>query len=88
MGLARDLTMGPKRKRSPQPGTSPIYTRLRRLINTPAPDVDTADLKAAIEAVGAQPGRMRPAEGRLYNQACAYYRQLTGDKIGPETGTW
>lgn len=88
MGLARDLTMGPKRKKAPAAGTTGPYAKLRRMINMSIDDVDAAALKAAIEAAGAQPGRMRAPEGRLYNAACARYKEITGTSIGPETGTW
>lgn len=86
MGLARDLSMGPKRKKAPAPGTTGDYGRLRRLLATEDPN--PATLKALILAVAARPERMRPAEGRIYNEACRVYRALTGEQIGPETGTY
>lgn len=87
MGMARDLTMGPKR-RKPAAGTTGPYAKLRRLVNMSIDDVDAAALKALIEEAGRQPGRMRAPEGRIYNQACARYKEMTGEQIGPETGTW
>jgi hypothetical protein len=43
------------------------------------------ELQAAITRVGGTRGRLRFAEGAVYNAACARYRQLTGQSIGPET---
>lgn len=89
MGLARELTLGPnggRRTRSPQPGSAPVYRTLRRLtdLDTPTADDITA-LRAAIDQVAASPNRLRPAEGRIWSAACARYRALTGERVGPET---
>jgi hypothetical protein len=86
MGLARDLTMGSKRPRRSTIASGPAWTRLRALTSAPNPDPEV--LADAIRAVAAQPGRMRFAEGAQYNDACARYRDLTGEDIGPATGTY
>src|ERR1041384_4661157 len=54
MGLARDLTMGPKRPRGKKAGTGGPWTILRRLTAKPGPltPAELADLRAASETVG------------------------------------
>jgi hypothetical protein len=86
MGLARDLTMGSKRPRRSTIASGPAWTRLRALTAAPSPDPEA--LAEAIHVVAAQPGRMRFAEGAQYNDACRKYRNLTGQDIGPATGTY
>lgn len=83
MGLARELSMGPRRPRS-RVGFTGDFAVLRRLTAASTPDV--GDLRATILRVGATPTRFRFAEGVAYNAACKRYRELTGEKIGPETG--
>lgn len=85
MGLARDLTMG-TRKRTPRPGHSPDYAALKRLTAAAAPDLAT--FRATLERVGSSPERMRFAEGVTYAQACQRYRELTGEDYGPRIGTY
>lgn len=84
MGLARDLTMGPKR-RTARPGSTPDYAALKRLTTAPAPDL--AAFRALLDRVGSG-GRMRYAEGLIYTAACARYSELTGEQYGPAIGTW
>ncbi|MCX5066643.1 hypothetical protein OOJ91_12215 [Micromonospora lupini] len=85
MGLARELTMGTRRTRA-RVGFTGDFTTLRRLTAATAPDV--AEFRATIERVAATPTRLRFAEGAAYNAACKRFRELTGEKIGPETGTY
>jgi hypothetical protein len=85
MGLARDLTMGPGRRSTP---VRAEFTRLKRMLQRWDADIDTAELRAAILHVGGLPERMRRGEGMIYNDACARYRRLTGEQIGPETATY
>ena len=84
MGLARDLTMG-NRKRTPRPGQSPDYAALKRLTTAATPDLGT--FRALLDRVGAG-GRMRYAEGLVYTAACQRYRELTGEDYGPRVGTY
>jgi len=85
MGLARELTMGTRRPRT-HSSTSGDYATLRALTAAAAPDLER--FRAVIERVGASPERMRAGEGRVYIEACSRYRQLTGELIGPEAGTY
>lgn len=89
MGLARELTMGPRKPRT-KVGFTGDFARLRRLITnvTEGDDAMIADLRDTILRVAATPRRLRYAEGAVYNDACKRYRELTGEKIGPETGTY
>lgn len=83
MGLARELSMGPRRKRTPAPGTTGDYAKLRRL--TAAENPDLAVFKEVLDRVAAQPGRFRPVEGYVYNDACRRYSELTGEPYGSAT---
>lgn len=85
MGLARDLTMGPKKKRT-RVGFTGDFATLRRM--TAAADPDITAMKETILRVGASPTRLRPAEGAAYSAACRRYREITGEPIGPEGGTY
>jgi len=97
MGLARELSEGPRRRRHRGAGRfqlSDDYVRLRALTKIvearPAgEDLDAiaAQMRPLIEAVGARPARMRFEEGAIFNAACSAYRYVTGERIGPETGT-
>jgi hypothetical protein len=86
MGLARDLTMGQKRPRAPRAGSTPEYTALKRFTAMPEPDLTV--FRAALERVGGQRTRMRFAEGVIYAEACARYRELSGEDYGPVIGTY
>lgn len=77
--------MGPRRPRT-KAGFTGDFAVLRRLTAATAPDVQ--EFRAAIERVAATPTRFRFAEGAAYNAACTRFRQLTGERIGPETGTY
>jgi len=88
MGLARDLTMGPKRPRGQKAGTGGPWTTLRRLTAKPGPltpDELTA-LRAASQMVGT-PGfggrGLRTAELDYWTRANKRYLDETGERIGP-----
>lgn len=83
MGLARELSMGPKRPRKPKPGQSPEFAALKRFTAAAAPDLEA--FRAALEAVGTRPARLLYAEGMIYAAACARYTALTGEQYGPVT---
>lgn len=83
MGLARELSMGPPRKRRPAPGTTGDFATLRRL--TAAPDPDLAQFKEVLDRVAAQASRFRWQEGYVYNDACRRYSELTGKPYGSPT---
>jgi len=85
MGLARDLSMGPARKRAPRPGSAPDYAALKRLTAADGPDLET--FRAVLDRVG-NGGRMRYAEGLIYTAACARYSALSGEQYGPTVGTY
>ena len=85
MGLARELTMGPKRKGAQRPGSAPDYAALKRLTTAPVPDLET--FRALLDRVG-NGGRMRYAEGLIYTVACARYSALSGEQYGPTVGTY
>lgn len=84
MGLARELTMGPRRPRKPKPGTTGDYAIIRRLTAAETPDL--AEFRAALDRIGAQTHRFRPEEGRVYHAGCERYSALTGAQYGPERG--
>lgn len=86
MGLARELTMGPRRHRKPRVGTQGDYATLRRLTAAETPDLDA--FRQALDRVGAQPGRFRLAEGDVYTAACTRYSELTGTQYGIQRGTY
>jgi len=86
MGLARDLTMGPKRPRNRHSGTSGDYAILRRLTQAENPDLGT--FRAVLQRVGSSPERLRFAEGVVYTAACERYRALTGEDFGPRLGIY
>ena len=87
MGLARDLTMGPKRT-GRKPGTGGVWTTLRRLTSMPGPlhPDDLAALKQASLTVG-RPGYggrgLRTAELDYWTRANQRYYDETGERIGP-----
>lgn len=83
MGLARDLSMGPKRKRKPAPGTTGDYARLARLTKDENPDLE--EFRAVLDRVAAQGRRFHWREGHVYNDACARYIELTGEPYGSPT---
>lgn len=85
MGLARDLTMG-TRKRSTHGANTGDYAALRRL--TKAAHPDPATFRTILERVGGSRERMRFAEGAVYAEACQRYRELTGEDYGPRIGTY
>lgn len=85
MGLARDLSMGPRRRR-PAIATTGDYAIVRRALAAPEPDA--AALRAALDRIAASPHRLRPAEGRVYLDGCARYREITGEEYGPRRGTY
>jgi hypothetical protein len=85
MGLARDLTMGPRRPRKARVGHTADYAALRRLTASPAPDL--AVFRAVMGRVGRQPGRLRFAELAVYTAASERFHELTGEWIGPSLGT-
>ena len=86
MSRARDLTLGPRRGRSAQPGSGPDWTLLRRLTAAERPDLDT--FRAVLDRLGAQAARPRFAEGAAYIAGCARYTALTGEQYGPVPGTY
>jgi hypothetical protein len=86
MGLARELSMGPRRPRTNRIAADPDYAALRRLTRAAQPDV--AQLRTILERVGAKPERMRFKEGAIYIEACQRYQQLTGEAYGPILGTY
>jgi hypothetical protein len=85
MGLARDLSMGPRRRR-PRIATTGDYAIVRRALADPEPD--PAALRDALERIAASPHRLRPAEGRVYLDGCARYRDVTGEDYGPRRGEY
>lgn len=85
MGLARDLTMG-TRKRSKHGANTGDYAALRRLTRAANPDLAT--FRAVLERVGGQRERMRFAEGAVYAEACERYRELSGEDYGPRIGIY
>lgn len=86
MGLARELTMGTRRKTRTRVGFTGDFAILRKLTAEADPDIEV--FRAAIGRVAASGTRFRFAEGAAYNAACTRFRELTGEKIGPETGTY
>lgn len=88
MGLARDLTMGPKKPRGRKVGTGGEWTVLRRLTAMPGPLCadDLAALRRASETVG-RPGYggrgLRTAELDYWTRANQRYYDETGERIGP-----
>lgn len=90
MGLARELSMGPKRTRERTIAAGPVWDRLRnaREAHKWGRPVDDEQLLEDIRTVSAQRTRMRFAEGAIYNDACKVYADLTGKVVGPTTGTF
>lgn len=76
MGLARDLTTGPKRKRAT--AKTADYAALKYLITAPRPDLST--FRAILTRVTA--ARMSYAETMIYTAARDRYRDLTGEYPG------
>lgn len=85
MGLARDLSMGPRKPRR-RPAANPDFAALRRLLQADAPDLDV--MRAVLDRVGTSGARMRYAEGTVYVAACQRYSDLTGTQYGPSQGTY
>lgn len=85
MGLARELSMGPPRKRS-RVGNTGDYATLRRL--TKAANPDLVKFREVLDRVSGNPHRFRPAEGAAYIAACARYTELTGQPYGIQQGTY
>lgn len=85
MGLARDLSMGPRKPRS-RVGSTGDYATLRRL--TKAANPDLATFRAVLDRVSANPNRFRFAEGAAYIAACTRYTELTGEPYGIQQGTY
>ncbi|GAA2732274.1 hypothetical protein [Streptomyces nogalater] len=85
MGRARELTMG-RRPRRNGIAANPDYAALARMTKAAAPDV--VRFRTILDRVGASPARMRFKEGVIYLEACARYRQLTGEDYGPRIGTY
>jgi len=85
MGLARDLTMGPKRRRQ-RPDSTGDFALIRRLTAEAEPDLD--QFRAALDRVGAQRSRFRFAEGDIYTAGCTKYSELTGRPYGIQQGTY
>lgn len=84
MGLARELSMGPRRPRRNGIAANPDYAALQRLTNAAAPD--TGLMRTILDRVGSSPARMRFKEGVIYIEACRRYRDLTGEEYGPTLG--
>jgi hypothetical protein len=88
MGLARDLTMGPKKPRGRRPGTGGPWDVMKRLTRKPEPLTETelAALRRASETV-ATPGyggrALRYAELDWWTHANERYLNETGERIGP-----
>lgn len=85
MGLARDLSMGPRRARS-RIGNEGDYARLRRLTAADAPDLE--EFRTVLDRVAALPARKRYAEAMVWTQACTRYSTLSGTRYGPQQGTY
>lgn len=85
MGLARELSMGP-RKRRPRIGNSGDFAVLRNLTEDPSPDLER--FRQVLDRVRAQPTRFRYAEGAVFTAACARYSALTGESYGIQPGTY
>jgi hypothetical protein len=86
MGLARELSMGPRRTRTNRIAADPDFAALRRLTQAAKPD--TTQMRTILDRVGANPARMRFKEGAIYIEACKRYRELTGEQYGPVLGTY
>lgn len=85
MGRARELTMGPRRKRT-RIGNEGDYAVLRRL--TAAQQPDLVKFREVLDRVAASTARKRYAEGLAWTAACTRYSQLTGEPYGPQQGTY
>lgn len=85
MGLARDLTMGPRRPRTRLATTGPYATARRLTAKAEWTPDDRTAMAAAIAEIMATRTRLRFAEGAVLNAACLRYREVTGERIGPET---
>lgn len=85
MGLARELSMGPRKPRS-RTGMTGDYATLRQLTKQSDPDLD--EFRAVLDRVSANPHRFRFAEGAAYIAACTRYSQLTGQPYGIQQGTY
>ena len=83
MGLARELSMGPRKPRS-RVGNEGDFAALRRMTKAENPNLDT--FRAILDRVGAQKTRFRFAEGAAYISACTRYSQLTGEPYGVQQG--
>lgn len=83
MGLARELTEGPKRPRK-HSGTDPDIAALRRLSRAAKPDVDT--FRETLERVTASARRQRFADGAILAVALERYAAITGTAFTPSTG--
>lgn len=81
MGLARELSMGPKRPRTPKPGSTGPYARLRTLTDSAAATV--AELQAAVIAAQASNDRPRFMEGVILVRANQRIAALGGTPLGP-----
>ncbi|MFE5037181.1 hypothetical protein [Streptomyces sp. NPDC056683] len=86
MGRARELTMGTRRPRRNGIAANPDYAALTRMTKAQAPDVTT--FRTVLDRVGASAARLRFKEGVIYLEACARYRELTGEDYGPRLGTY
>jgi hypothetical protein len=85
MGLARELSMGPRRKRT-RIGNEGDYATLRQL--TAAKQPDLVKFREVLDRVAASPARKRYAEGLVWTAACTRYSALTGEQYGPQQGTY
>jgi len=92
MGLARELSEGPRRRHRGA-GRFPLdesFVRLRALTKLAERGsiAQTAlpEMRQLIEQIAARPQRMRFEEGSILNAACRAYRETTGETVGPETG--
>jgi hypothetical protein len=85
MGRARDLSMG-ERPRRPRLASGGPYAVVRRQLAAATPD--PVVLRAALDAIAAQPHRLRYTEGQVYLSGCELYRLLTGEAYGPRRGTY
>lgn len=85
MGLARELSMGPRKPRS-QTGMSGDYAVLRRLTHNEDPDLEL--FRETLDRVGSNPNRFRFTEGAVYIAACTRYTALTGEPYGIQQGRY
>lgn len=85
MGLARELTMGPRKKRT-RIASGGDWAVLRRMTAMDNPNTET--FRTVLDRVAALPDRRRYAEAMVFIHACARYRELSGEDYGPELGTY